>query len=143
MATNLIDIQTVGLLGHSIAPGTTISSETTTDGTAIDMQLSDGPIHGFFHIGNAGDASTVITMSLVECATSGGSYTAISDGALTALTASASANDNTVHCVSAAKRTMRYVKCRVVTLGGTPSVPISAFVLGRKKISGSGTGYQA
>ncbi len=101
----------------------------------------DGPIHGIFHIGNSGDGSTVITVSVVQCATSGGSYEAIDDGALTALTASTTANDNSINVVHVTKRTMRYVKARVVTLGGTPSVPISAMIVGRKKISGTGSGY--
>jgi len=141
-ATHLIDLEGVSSLGYSIVPGTTISSATTTDGTAVDCQTFEGPIHGFFLTGNAGDASTVITFSLVECATSGGSYSAIADGALDALAASATANDNLVMVVSAKKRTMRYVKARVVTAGGTPSVPASAFILGRKKISGAGNGAQ-
>ncbi len=141
-ATALLDVQHVGLLGHSIAPGTTISTDTTTDGTAIDMQLSDGPITGFFHLGAAGDGTSVIQFKLIECDTSGGSYTVIADGTATALTASATANDNTVTALTATKRSMRYVKARVVTTGGgTPSFAVSSFVLGRKKITGSGTGY--
>lgn len=91
-------------------------------------------------IGNSGDASTTITMSLVECATSGGTYTAIT-GASKALSASATANDNTTHWVFVPNWNQRYVKTRVVTAGGgTPSVPISIGVLARKKIGGgSGT----
>ena len=141
-ATSLIDVAHVATLGHSIAPGTTISTDTTTDGTAIDMQLSDGPITGFFHLGAAGDGTSVIQFKLIECATSGGSYTVISDGTATALAGSTTANDNLVTALTATGRTMRYVKARVVTSGGgTPSFAISAFVMGRKKVSGSGTGY--
>jgi hypothetical protein len=140
-ATFFTDVKNTGLLGASIVPGTTISTNTTTDGTAVDCQLTEGPITGFFLTGDAGDASTTLTFSLVECDTSGGTYTAIADGALATRAGSATANDNLAVCVTATKRTKRYVKCRVVTAGGgTPSVPVAAFVLGRKKIVGTGDG---
>src|SRR5574338_19026 len=107
-ATFLIDIANAGITGYSIVPGTTISSDTTTSGTAVDCLLMEGPIHGFFCTGNAGDGSTTIQFKLQECDTSGGSYTDISDGVNSAVTAG----------------------------GGSPSVPVTAFVLGRRKISG-------
>ena len=138
----MIDFENNALLGYSIVPGTTISTDTTTSGTAVDCQTTEGPIHGFFLTGNAGDASTLIQFKLQESDTSGGSYTDIADGVNTALAASATANDNQVIVISAAKRSKRYVKAVVVTSGGgTPSVPVAAFVMGRKKITGSGQGY--
>ena len=141
-ATFMIDFENNALLGYSIVPGTTISTDTTTSGTAVDCQTTEGPIHGFFLTGNAGDASTLIQFKLQESDTSGGSYTDIADGVNTALAASATANDNQVIVISAAKRSKRYVKAVVVTSGGgTPSVPVAAFVMGRKKITGSGQGY--
>jgi len=141
-STFLVDVANVSMVGASVVPGTTINSDTTTDGSAVDCLDVDGPITGVFLTGNAGDASTTITFSLVESDTSGGTYTAMTDGALATLAGSATANDNLVKVVTSAKRTKRYVKCRVVTAGGgTPSVPCAAFVLGRKKIVGTGTGY--
>jgi len=141
-ATFLVDLATNTKLGYSIVPGTTISTDTTTSGTAVDCQLTDGPIHGFFCTGNAGDATTTVQFKLTESATSGGSYSDIADGVKTALAGSTTLNDNLVTVVSAAKRKMRYVKCVVVTAGGgTPNVPVAAFVMGRLKISGTGTGY--
>ncbi len=112
----------------------TISTETDTDGVAIDTQLYEGPLHLFAIIGNSGDGSTVITVKLVECATSGGSYTAI-DGSSEVLTASATANDSSTVMVKGENQ-LRYVKSRVVTLGGTPSVPIALALFARKKIGG-------
>lgn len=136
MAHWFVDLEGVCEGQDSIVPGTTISSDTTTDGNAVDCLAYDGPIHGIFMTGNAGDGSTVIQFKLIECATSGGTYTVIDDGTATALTASATANDNLVNIITAHKRTQRYVKCRVVTSGGgTPSVPIAAGVLGHKKIA--------
>lgn len=125
----------------SIVPGTTITTDTTTDGNAVDCNDSDDHITGVFLTGNAGDASTVITLRLVESDTSGGSYTAIA-GAEIVLAASATANDNLVKFISTRLRAKRWVKCRVVTSGGgTPSVPVAAFVVTRKRITGTGTGY--
>ncbi len=140
-ATFLTDVEGVALLGYSIVPGTTISSDTTTDGTAVDCLTADGPVTVFFCTGNAGDADTTIQFKVIECDTSSGSYSVVSDGSNDALAASATANDNLVVAITAAKRSKRYVKARVVTAGGgTPSVPVTAFVMSRKKISGSGTG---
>lgn len=136
------DVASTAYATYSIVPGTTISTDTTTSGTAIDMQTTEGPVTGVFLTGNAGDASTTITFKLMECDTSGGVYTNIADGVGSTLAASASANDNLVTLITATKRTKRYVKCVVVTAGGgTPSVPVAAFAFARKKISGTGTGY--
>jgi len=141
-ATFLIDLENTTLLGASIVPGTTISTDTTTSGSAVDCQTTEGPIHGVFLTGNAGDASTTIQFKLQESDTSGGSYTDIADGVNTALAGSATANDNLVTIISATKRSKRYVKAVVVTAGGgTPSVPVAACIVGRKKITGSGQGY--
>lgn len=140
-ATFLTDLKNVSQTGYSIVPGTTISTDTTTSGTAVDCNLTEGPISGVFLTGNAGDSATLIQFKLQECATSGGSYTDIADGVNSALAGSATLNDNLVTIITAAKRTLRYVKAVVVTSGGgTPSVPVAAFVLGRKKIVGSGAG---
>lgn len=143
-ATFLTDLKNVSKIGYSIVPGTTISTDTTTGGTAVDMQDTEGPIHGIFLTGNAGDASTTIQFKLQESTTGSGDWTDVADGVNDALAASASANDNLAVIISAAKRTKRYVRAAVVTAGGgTPSVPVAATVLGRKKIVGSGTGYQS
>ena len=108
-ATFLHDVEGVALLGYSIVPGTTISSDTTTDGTAVDCLTADGPVTVFFCTGNAGDGSTTIQFKVIECDTSGGTYTVVSDGSNDALAASTTANDNLVTAISAAKRTKRYV----------------------------------
>lgn len=123
--------------GYDLIFGThsTISTETDTDSSAIDLQDYDGPVHVLASIGNSGDGSTVITIKLVEDDASGGSYTAIT-GASKALTASATANDSTTHMIRVENWQKRYVKTRVTTAGGTPSVPIAVMVLARRKIGG-------
>lgn len=114
----------------------TISSDTDTDGTAIDAQTYEGPVHLVALVGNSGDAQTVVAIKLIECATSGGSYTAVT-GASKTLSASATANDNSAHFVRADNYQQRYLKSRVTTSGGgTPSVPIHIGLLAKKKIGG-------
>lgn len=116
---------------------TTITSDTTTDGTAVDVQDYEGQVHLVITVADAGDASTAFVVSLIECATSGGTYTAVT-GATRSFTASATANDNVGYFISAKNVQQKFVKARVVTSGGgTPSVPIHVSVLGRKKIAGS------
>lgn len=127
-------------LGYSLLAGThaTISTDTTTDSPAIDLQDYDGPVTLMASIGDSGDASTTITISLVECATSGGTYTAITGATTGTIAASATANDHTRYMVTVPNWNKRFVKTRVVTAGGgTPSVPISTSVLARKKIGGT------
>lgn len=139
MGLHIHDLENAALLGNSIHA--TISTDTSTVGTAVDCLLSDGPIHAIISTGNCGDASTSFYVKLTECATSGGSYTDIS-GALSATYTGATLGDNLALAVSTPYRSLRYVKAVVVTSGGgTPSVPIAVTILGRKKISGTGTGY--
>lgn len=137
-ATFLTDLELNAFLGFTYSG--TITSDTTTNGSAVDCALSDGVIHLVGIVGNYGDASTQAVVKLQESDTSGGTYTDIS-GATTTLAASATANDNSVFAVQAIYRSKQYVRGVVVTSGGgTPSVPIALAVVGRKKITGSGTG---
>ena len=125
-------------LSHDLvfALHSTISTDTDTDSAAIDLQDYDGPVHLLFTLGNSGDASTTIAVKVRESSASGGTYTDIT-GASKSLSASATANDNTTHMVRVENWQARYVKVRVTTAGGgTPSVPISAVLLCRKKRAG-------
>lgn len=143
MPTFLLDLENGTKLGPSILPGTTITTDTTTSGTAVDCLEVDGPVTGLFFTGNSGDASTTIVFKLTECDTSGGTYTDIADGVNSALAGSATLNDNLFTAITCNKRTKRYVKCAVTTAGGgTPSVTICAGVIGKKKITGAVGGSQ-
>lgn len=126
---------------YTAAGYSTILSATTTDSAAVDCLLSDGYVFGQVQLGDAGDGSTTIVMSLVESDTSGGALTAIPDSSVP-LAASATANDTTYHILNGHLRTKRYVKVRIVTAGGTPSVPVATSVVFRKKIAGTGNGAQ-
>lgn len=122
--------------GWAYAYAGTISTDTTTDGTAFDTNLYEGPVHMVAIIGNSGDASTTIDLKVTQCATSGGSYSVVT-GATKSLSASATANDNTVHVIKVDNWSSRYLKSRVVTAGGgTPSVPVHILFFAKKKIAG-------
>jgi hypothetical protein len=113
----------------------TISSDTTTNGTGVDCQIYEGPVHAFVVIGNYGDASTTLTIKLQE-STDNSSFTDIT-GATTSYSASASANDNSAAMIRADNWQKRYVRAALVTAGGgTPSVPVAVAIFAKKKIGG-------
>ncbi len=117
----------------------TISSATTTTGTAVDAQPYEGPIHLFATTGNVGDGSTVITVKMQTASDS--AFTTPVDISGTAaskvLAASATANDNLSFMLKG-ENTLRYVRVAIITLGGTPSVPIAVAVFAKKKGAGVG-----
>ena len=121
-------------LGHELtwALQQTITTDTDTDSAAIDLNDYVGPVHIFISLGNYGDASTQTVVKLRTSATSGGTYADVA-GATKTFAASATANDNSAHMIVARDWPSRYGKVRVTTSGGgTPSVPITVTVLGRK-----------
>ena len=136
----LSDLPNEALVGYTYVG--TITSDTTTNGTGVDMQLTDGPISAVIAVGNYGDASTTLAVTLTESDTSGGSYTAISGTQTKSYAASATANDNSAAVIKADKRSKRWVRAELTTAGGgTPSVPVAVVLMGRKKLVG-GAGYQ-
>lgn len=142
-ATFLVDLANTYLSGPSIVPGTTITSATTTTGSAVDLLGAEGPVHLLLMTGATGDATLTLDAKLIESDTSTGTYTDVTGSSMTQITGS-TAGDNQVIFVSTGKRTKRYVKAAVVTAGsGTLSVALAATVISRKKITGSGAGYQS
>jgi hypothetical protein len=105
------------------------------------MQLTEGPVHGIFSVANYGDANTQTVLKLQEShTTTDGDFVDIT-GATHTLAASATANDNSTVTITAKARSRRYVRAVAVTSGGgTVSVPVSGVIVGRKKITGTGTG---
>jgi hypothetical protein len=138
-ATFLVDLKNVAVGGVSVLPQT-IGSATTVNGDAIDMQLSEGPIHLVVVTGDCGDSTLTLDAKLQESVDGSNNFTDVTDGAMAQL-AGATGGDKKMVVVSTAKRTKRYVRAVVTTAGGgTLSAPVAALVLGRKKISGTGTG---
>lgn len=141
-ATHVVDPVTALVSGFSLH--TTITTDTTTNGTGVDMLNADYPVHALVSVGDYGDASTQTVVHLEESADNS-TFADISGGAQPSVTlaASATANDSTTFFLTSHNRTQRYVRVAAVTSGGgTPSVPISAVVFANRKISGSGDGHK-
>lgn len=142
MAAQIDDLKNVSLLGVSIVPQT-IATATTTEGTAVDCQLTDGAVHMVVATGDNGDSTLVLNAKLQESADGSTSWTDVTGGAMAQVSGTSGA-DNLAVMVSTRYRTKRYVRVAVITAGaGTLSCKISAVIMGRKKITGSGTGYQS
>jgi hypothetical protein len=146
-ATFLTDIAGVGLLGASIAPAT-VASATTTNGSAVDCIDCDDTVAGFFVTGNCGDATLELDCKLQEAIEDPASlgnplssdWSDFDPDAELAQLAGATAADSSCRVVTG-RRSKRFVRCVAITAGaGTLSVPIAGFVMGRKKISGTGNG---
>jgi hypothetical protein len=137
-ATFLVDLVSAGVGAVSVAPQT-IASATTVNGAGVDMDLSDGPIHGVVLNGDY-NSTAAVTITLQESDTSGGTYTNIPDASLV-LAADAAANDSDLLFIKADLRSKRWVRASVTVAGSTPSAPIAVAILGRRRILGTGTGF--
>lgn len=138
-ATFLVDLKNALEGGVSIVPQN-YNTAGTKNGTAIDMQDSDGPIHALVMTGDCGDANTNFYVKLQESDASGGTFTDVADSTSATYTG-ATAMDNLMFAVSTNKRTLRWVRAVVViATTGTADVDIAVAVQGRKKIIGSGGG---
>ena len=118
--------------GVSILAGSSaLSGTTAVSGSAVDCKDLDNTIHGEFILGAATGSpdSFTVTCQLTECATSGGTYTAIPTQSTLVL------SSGSTRGFIRAQRTMRYVKCKVTpafTGGTSPTVPSCATVIGQK-----------
>jgi hypothetical protein len=112
----------------TVDPQTVANTEKLSD--AVDMQKW-GEILAIFLTGDM--ASETIDFKLMECATSGGTYTDITGKAITQRAAHASNNDNLQFIVNLKAEELgagkRYVKARAIT-GGATGGPASVVVLG-------------
>lgn len=135
-ATFLVDLKNAAVGDASIRPQAALTA--SANGGGVDFLNADGPVTLIATAGATDFASTDETyvLKLQESDTSGGTYTDIS-GATVSITAA-----NTTKYVATQLRTKRWVRA-VVTIGGTtPSILLTALVLARKKISGTGNGAQ-
>ena len=137
-ATFLIDLPSVAVGAVSVAPQT-IASATTVNGSAVDMLESDGPIHGVILNGDY-NAAAAVTVKLQEASDTNGPWTDIANATLI-LNADASDNDMKLLFLKTDYRTKRYVRAVVTVAGTSPSAVVGVAVLGRKRISGVGTGF--
>lgn len=137
--THIVDFANQALGDYSLRSAA--ADTATRTGGGVDLQLTDGPVHGVFAVGAtdfaSGDESYVF--KLQESDTSGGTYTDIA-GATVSWLATAGDVQNTVKIVTTKLRSKRWVRAVVTISGTTPSAFTSAYVFGQKKIlGGSGT----
>lgn len=132
------DFANVAQGGLSISPEAAITA--SANGSGIDMQLSDGPVHLIAMAGATDFTSGDETYSwkLQESDTSGGTYTDITSSNGTSSVSTTAAN--TAVYLSVNTRLKRWVRA-VVTIGGTtPSIVPAAYVFASKKTLGGGAG---
>ena len=110
-AHGLDDLKNSGINLESIPPAT---YTTTQVGTACDMTGTQGPIRAIIQLGAISDTSTAV-VTFTECATSGGSYTAITGAPTVTLSAT---GDNAVTVSDLFERKLQYLKA-TLTLGGS------------------------
>ena len=97
-------------------------------GSAIDLSLYEGPILVTLDSG-AGTGDMTNDVKLTECATSGGSYTDVTDGDFTQVTTTAS-NQSILLNSDGLKK---YVKLSITLAGTSPEFLVSAKIFGIKK----------
>lgn len=137
MSAFLVDFKNVALYDVSTRPGAAVTA--SANGTAIDFQLTDGPVTLMVAAGTIDTASGDETYAykIQESDTSSGTFTDIS-GASVSVTAS-----NTCVAVTTVLRSKRWLRVASTLAGTTPSIIASAVLFARRKQVGSGTGYQS
>jgi hypothetical protein len=109
-----------------------VTVDVAKTGGVIDTNDYEGKIAILVNV-TKGDAAEVVTPSLTHCATSGGSYTAATNGTFTptALTY----EDGVMVCVVDASANLRYLK-PVLTPTGTTPVPVAGItVIGKLRLN--------
>jgi hypothetical protein len=111
----------------SLLPNDVVTA--TGTGSAVDLVDYEGDIAVVLDA-EAGGASITYAVKLTESATSGGSYTDVTDGAFTTTTA----NTALVEKISVnTDQLKRYIKVSVTVAGGTGAGAVSVVALGSKK----------
>ena len=114
-------------------PSLQTTTATTTLSSALDMSVYTGKILFILNCLQATAGTTPTnTVTITECDTAGGTYTAVTDGAFTVAT---DASGNVHEAVELSADTLqRYVKVKAVTAGtNTPTFQFGVSVVGRKK----------
>jgi len=132
-----VDLENQAVGGVSLKAGATINGSSEILGTAVDMGEAVGLTTGIIQTGDVTGTPTTVALALklVECNTSGGTYTDIPNATL-ALAAHASANNALLRYIVTGLRSKRYVKVSVTptfVAGTSPTQPMSACVVSQKQ----------
>lgn len=135
------DVKNAMVGGVSITPQTYSTAGAKT-GIAVDMQLSDGPVHAVVTTGTCGDADTTFVVKLQESDTTTSGDFADLNSSESTTTYAGTLGSNLFYAVSSNQRLKRYIRAVVtVATTGTASTIISVGILGRKKIIGGAGNY--
>jgi len=125
----MFDLKSLVALGVSLCQAITGSS--LVEGTGVDAEGHNGPVFGIFNTGSLGGTaqSQSFACKLMECDTSGGTYTDI-----TGATATLSADKTAV--IVRGIRTKRYVKAAATPTyvsGSSPTNIVTGVIAGCKQ----------
>jgi len=102
----------------------------SVQGAAIDMHNVVGPVGAHVNFGTPGAGQTSCTVQIEECATTNGTYTAIS-GMITTLTGTQSSL-----VTLRGLGTQRYVRANAITVTGTtPSLPCAVNIIAQQQMA--------
>lgn len=122
MSANNPAFEVVGL--QAIAPQT-ISSATSTNGTAIDASRFDQAMLRL-DFGAVTGAAGTCEVKLQECATSGGTYTDIAGATTGAIVQGTGIASKKVCLYANLRARMKYIRVQIVTASTTTSIVIAA-----------------
>jgi hypothetical protein len=125
-------------VGHNDAGGSTLKPQTATStatGTAVDMQLADGPVNALLTVGTVSGTTPTCDVKLQESDDGSTNWTDITGAAFTQVKAS-----DARQWVQAL-RSKRYVRALATIAGTMPSFALAVELVGQAKVVGTGGGY--
>ena len=140
------DVANTAVSGQSRAPAAAISTATTTNGTGVDLLTGDG--NNFVAILNMGtydvaSGNETYAISITESDDNSTFVACTPAVAFTSKTAAGGSDGVAYMEIITGKRSKRYVRAEIVTGGTSPNCIPVVTILERKRITGSGAGYQA
>jgi hypothetical protein len=106
----------------------------TINGSGVDMQLTDGPCHAVISVGAVTGVYTALQATIQE-SDDNTTFVAMTENPQTIAVMAA----NTTYVLSFWKRAKRYLRVQLTATGGTNAL-VSALLLSRKDITGTGGG---
>ncbi len=134
-STFLTDLKNSASRFQSVAPQQITTG--TVNGSACDMQTTDGPIAMFVDWGAITGTYSTLQVAIQESADGSTGWAALSDAPVSAAVGS----QNTLETVTDWQRSKRYLRAVITATGGTNAL-VSVSFIARKKISGTGAGVQ-
>jgi hypothetical protein len=132
-STFLADLSHSALTTPSVQPQLITTS--TVNGAGVDMQLTDGPCHAIISVGAVNGTYTTLKAQVTE-SDDNTTFVAMTEAPTTVAVMAA----NTTYVLSFWKRAKRYLRVEFPAPAGGTNAQVSAVLLARKKIGGTGGG---